>query len=391
MKFSRILPAAAAVMLLVGASSATRLHAQDTPVITVRKGDQVALSVSAIGGSDGAALGQVLQNDLSLAGWFAMVDAGRASYVVSGTAQGGSFQGTVTDRNGGIALSKTYPGGRAGAHAFADDIVNTLTGKKGIASSRVAFVGTRTGKKEIYTADYDGSNITQLTRDGVISVGPNLSPDGRRLSYTGYQSGFADIYVIDTGSGRRSRAVSSPGTNTGGAFSPDGGRMAVIISKDGNPELYVTGAEGGGARRLTRSRGAESGGSWSPDGSEIVFASDAGGAPQLFRISSGGGAPRQVPVGMGYASDPNWSPDGTKIAFTTRGSGGFEVGMHDLQTGQTRTLPTGGDAEDPVWGADSRHILYAKGGALYLLDSVSGRNLKVIDGVGRLSEPTWTR
>ncbi len=389
MKLSHLLPAAAVILL--GVVGAAPCVAQDAPVITVRKGDQIALAVGTLAGSDGVAVTPILQNDLSIAGWFGLVDAARAGYVVTGTAQGGSLQGTVADRNGGVVLSKTYAGGRAGAHAFADDIVNTLTGKKGIASSRVAFVGTRTGKKEIYLADYDGSNITQLTREGSISVGPNLSPDGRKLSYTGYQSGFADIYVIDIGSGRRVKAVSAPGTNTGGVFSSDGARMAVIISKDGNPELYITGAEGGGARRLTRSRGAEAGGSWSPDGSEIVFASDSGGAPQLYRVSSGGGAPRQISVGMGYATDPSWSPDGTKIAFTTRGSGGFEVAVHDLQSGQTRLLPSGGDAEDPVWGANSRHIIYAKGGALYLLDSINGRNLKVIDGVGRLSEPTWTR
>jgi len=384
-------PGALALAAFAIACAPFRASAQEAPVITIRKGDQIALAVGTLGGAEGNAVTAILQNDLSLAGWFAMVDAARAGYTVGGTAQGGQIQGTVTDRNGGVVLSRTYPGGRRGAHQFADDIVETVAGKKGIASSRVAFVGTRSGRKEIYIADYDGSGISQLTNDGSISVGPNLSADGSRLSYTGYKSGYADIYVIDTGSGSRNRAVKFPGTNTGGAFSPDGGRMAATVSRDGNPELYVVGTDGGGARRLTRSRGAESGGSWSPDGSEIVFSSDDGGAPQLYRISSGGGAPRRIATGLGYASDPNWSPDGTKIAFTTRGGGGFQVAVHDLQTGQTRTLPTGGSAEDPVWGANSRHLIYAQNGAVYLLDSVTGRNLKVIEGVGRISEPTWTR
>src|SRR5215468_3106589 len=66
-----------------------------------------------------------------------------------------------------------------------------------IASAKIAFVATKTGHKEIYTCNGDGSHLQQLTRDGGISVGPALSMDGRKLAYTGYQSGYADIYLID--------------------------------------------------------------------------------------------------------------------------------------------------------------------------------------------------
>ena len=78
-----------------------------------------------------------------------------------------------------------------------------------------------------------------MTHDGVISVHPSISPDGRRIAYTGYQSGYPDVYVIDLGSGARNRIVNFPGTNSGAAFSPDGGRIALTVSKDGNPELYT--------------------------------------------------------------------------------------------------------------------------------------------------------
>ena len=100
-------------------------------------------------------------------------------------------------------------------------------------------------------ADCDGSNVRQMTHDGVISVHPSISPDGRRIAYTGYQSGYADVYVIDLTSGARSRVANYPGTNSGASFSPDGDRLALTVSKDGNPELYTISAGGGGARRLT--------------------------------------------------------------------------------------------------------------------------------------------
>jgi TolB protein len=285
-------------------------------------------------------------------------------------------------------LQNSYSGSARGkVHAFADDIVETLTGNKGFASSKIAFVATQTGKKEIYTCDADGSNVVQLTRDGSISVAPNLSADGRKLAYTGYKSGYADVYEIDLGSGSRNRIIKYPGTNSGAAFSPDGGRIAVTLSKDGNPELYVTGAGGGGARRLTRTAGVESSPTWSPDGSEIIYSSDDRGGPQLFRIPAGGGSGRLISTGHGYNTEPNWSPDGKKVAFNTR-SGGFQVAILDLGSGSVRTLAEG---QDPVWAADSRHVLFASGGSLIFLDTISGRRTTLVSGLGRISEPTWSR
>jgi len=322
--------------------------AEDAPTITIRKSDSIGLSIAGIGGAEGAAVQQVLAGDLALSGWFNMAAGGPAAYVVSGSAGGGSLQGEVKDRGGSVLLSKNYTGApRLRAHQFADDIVETITGHPGIATSRLAFVGTRSGKKEIYTADYDGANVQQLTNDGVISVAPAISEDASRIAYTGYQSGYADIYLVDLASGARNRIVKFPGTNSGAAFSPDGGRIACSISRDGNPELYVVGVNGSGARRLTKTRGVESSPSWSPDGREIVFSSDDGGSPRLFRIGSGGGAARVIATGYSYCTEPSWSPDGRKVAFTVR-TGGFSIAVVDLNSGATKIVASGG--EDPAWG-----------------------------------------
>jgi TolB protein len=362
--------------------------AQETPTITIRKNDAINVSVAGIGGGEGGAVGNVLKNDLTLAGAFALGEAGTASYIVSGSAAGGSLDGIVKDRSGGTVLSKKYSGGtRVVAHQFANDIVETLTGKPGIALSKIAFVSSRTGRKEIYTADYDGANVKQITNDGGISVAPAISPDATKVAYTGYQSGYADIYLIDLASGKRDRIVKFPGTNSGAAFSPDGGRIACSISKDGNPELYVVGAGGGSAKRLTRTRGVESSPSWSPDGGEIVFSSDENGSPRLFRISSGGGTAQPVSTGFGFCTEPSWSPDGNRIAFTVR-QGGFSVAIADLRGGAPRILTAG---EDAVWGPDSRHLIFSTGSSLVLLDAQNGRTFPIVSGLGKISEPSWSR
>lgn len=369
-------------LVLLFLAAAPLAPAQEVPTITVSKSDKLNIAIGALPPE----VSKTLQNDLAMSGYFKITPAASAAFVVSGS---GGLNGKVEERGGKLVLSKSFGGSpRAQAHAFADEIVETLTGNRGIASTKIAFVATKTGRKEIYTCDADGANIVQLTRDNNISVAPSLSPDGRSLVYTGYKSGYADVYEIDLGSGARNRIIKFPGTNSGAAYSPDGGRLAVTLSKDGNPELYVTGAGGGGARRLTRTAGVESSPTWSPDGGEIIYSSDDRGTPQLYRISAGGGGGQPISTGHGYNTEPSWSPDGKKIAFNVRGGGSFSVAILDLGTGQTRTV---GEGQDPAWGADSRHLIFASGGSLVMLDAQTGQRNTIVSGLGKISEPTWSR
>jgi TolB protein len=369
-----------AALLLLSALA----FAEDEPRIKIVKSSKLNIAITGLSGADL----DTLRRDLVNSGYFSVTGTDEAQYTAKGSG-GGSMQGVLTERGGKTALSKNYGvSGPSAIHRFTDDIVETLTGARGIASTKIAFVGTRTGRKEIYTCDADGSNLVQLTHDGTISVSPALSPDGQSLLYTGYQSGYADVYRIQLASGARSRIMKFPGTNSGAKFSPDGGRIAVTLSKDGNPELYVTDSGGGSPRRLTRTPGVESGPTWSPDGAEIIYSCDDGGSPMLYRISASGGSPARLATGFSYNTEPDWSPDGKKVAFNTRSGGSFTVAILDLGSGAVRTV---GEGQDPVWGADSRHLLFASGGSLVLLDGQSGARISLVHGAGKVSEPAWSR
>lgn len=376
-----------AAALLLCLTTCFSIAAEDVPTITVSKGDQINLAITPLTGGDGASATAIVEKDLTLSGLFKLGSA-NASYSAKGNSGGGSLQGQVLDHNGGTVLSKTYSGPASRtAHEFANDIIETLTGNKGLAGSKIAFIATRTGHKEVYVADYDGGHVRQLTHDNTISVHPSLSPNGDRIAYTGYQSGYADVYVINLVSGARNKIVNFPGTNSGAAFSPDGSRLALTISKDGNPELYVVSASGGGARRLTHTRGVESGPTWSPNGGEIIYSFSETGGAQLYRIASSGGQGQRLPTGYGNCTEPSWSPDGKKIAFNVR-SGDFQIAVMDLNGGGARIVGAG---ENPVWGPDSRHLIFSEGGALYMVDTVSARKNKILDGLGKITEPSWSR
>jgi len=163
------------------------------PVITVRKGVSIVVDVKEITGASGSTVANILKNDVQLSGALALGDANSSTVTVTGIASTGAFSGKVIDKSGSTILQKAYPGEASHAvHEFADSLVETLTGQKGIASSKIGFVADRAGHKEIYTCDYDGKNVLQLTHDNAISVSPALSPDGKKLAYTteDSQSGY---------------------------------------------------------------------------------------------------------------------------------------------------------------------------------------------------------
>ena len=57
-------------------------------------------------------------------------------------------------------------------HRFADKIVLQLTGKRGIAETKVAFLSQIEGSKEIYTIDFDGHGLRKITDENSIILTP---------------------------------------------------------------------------------------------------------------------------------------------------------------------------------------------------------------------------
>jgi TolB protein len=375
--------------LAIFTSSSHRVRAADAPVITVSKSDVISIAIQPVSGADGAEVSHILQADLAASGYFTITSPGSAGLIAGGQSSGNQLDGKVNDHSGRAAVAGTYNGNAAAkAHAFANDIIQTLTGNKGFAGTRIAFIGTRSGHKEVYTADCGGTGISQLTHDGNISVSPSLSPDGHLLAYTSYKSGYADIWLINLNTGSRDRIIKYPGTNSGAAFSPSGDRIACTLSKDGNPELYVCSLSGG-AHRLTHTPGVESSPTWSPDGGEIIYSYDDHGGPQLYRISASGGSGEHLSAGFGYCTEPNWAPDGAHLAFNVREGGSFSVAVMDLRGGGSAHIVASG--ERPVWGPDSRHLIYSDGGVIYMLDTQNGKKKAVITSAGSATEPAWAR
>ncbi|MEY4386719.1 MAG: hypothetical protein RLY20_2002 [Verrucomicrobiota bacterium] len=350
---------------------------------------------------------EVLNFDLYVMG-FINVPADQAQFLISGS-NNGSVQGTVTDRavasvstgagnvnrvTGYTRLNKAYTGGslRRQAHAFADDIVLTLTGTKGIAQTKIAFKSAAAGSGEIYVSDFDGHNAQAVTHDGAIVAAPTWVPGRLALYYTSYRLGSPNIFHHDLSSGSRNAFARYPGMSTSAAVSPDGSRVAMILDKSGNPELWVCNADGSGLKQLTRTPEDESSPCWSPDGKWICYAGKQGGVRGLYKVSASGGAAQRIYTrGAPNPSEPDWSPDGKWIVFTSQ-TGGFQIHVVPAEGGTSTLLV---DGEDPSWAPNSRTVVFAKrsGGSrrLSLLDVPTKQVKDAARISGSNSQPSWAK
>ncbi|MFZ5495291.1 MAG: biopolymer transporter Tol [Verrucomicrobiota bacterium] len=290
---------------------------------------------------------------------------------------------TVTIARGGSPVHTQTVSGTSLRNALlraADVAVHRTSGLRGWFAGKLAFVGERTGKTEIYTSDLFFGELVKWTSDGKQIMGPRWSPDGAKIVYTSYRTSFPDIYQIEFATRRISLLASFKGTNSGGRFSPDGTRLAMVLSGEGNPEVYVGNANARQLRRLTTNQSVEASPTFSPDGSRVLYVSDSAGGPQLYTIPVNGGSPNRLATNISkYCAEPDWSAaDPSKIVFTAGVGRGYQSAVFDMKSGTSKIVtkaPT--DAIEPVWLADGRHIICtyraANSKVLYIVDTESGK------------------
>jgi len=295
----------------------------------------------------------------------------------------------------------TEEAARVIAHKFADEIIFRLGGGiPGIAESRIFFVSDRTGHKEIWAMDYDGSNQRQLTHLASTSLSPRISPDGSRMAFSSLTKSGWEILMFSLDLNRTVNFQRFGGTNLSPAWSPDGTRLALSSSRGGNSEIYVCDANGGNLRRITTSRGPDVSPSWNrKTGAQIAFVSGSTGLPQVYTMEADG-TNQQRMTDQGYAVSPNWSPNGQFLTLAwTRKYGPGEPGssdiyLMDIASKQWVQLTHDGGRNDfPSWSPDGRHIVFQShrsGKDEIWMMLADGTKLHQVTFTGSNTQPNWS-
>src|SRR5262245_23184696 len=233
--------------------------------------------------------------------------------------------------------------------------------------SRIAFLSSRSGKKNVWLIRPDGGEAQQLT-DVKSEVGTfKWSPDGTWIAYTAIDPPTSEeekgakakndarvvdeniklirLYVIPTEKSARVKAAARPltkgnlsvggeGTRAGRAafdWSPDGKTIVIAHTRTPRPDdwptadLSLVDVSSGSLRPLAHTQAAEFAPLYSPDGRWIAFvASDDpptwAGTGRVQVVAASGGSPRPLADTFDsfgrYSELVGWSADGKKIYCT---------------------------------------------------------------------------
>jgi TolB protein len=256
------------------------------------------------------------------------------------------------------------------AHRFADEIIARLGGGlNGIAETKIYFVSSRSGSKEIWAMDYDGQNQHQVTHLGSISLSPRISPDNSRLAFAslGNEGWSVRMYSLDLGRLVAFPAGAQGGSNQSPAWSADGAKIAFSSSRSGDPEIWACDAGGGNLRKVTSFKGPDVAPTWNPrTNAQIAWVSGRTGLPQIYIMDQDGGNIQRLTDG-GYAISPSWSPNGQLLTFSWNrkygpgAPGGQDIYVMDIASLRWIQLTHDAGSNDfPSWSPDGRHIVFER-------------------------------
>jgi TolB protein len=284
---------------------------------------------------------------------------------------------------------------RLGVHATADQIEEWVTGQRGIAATRVAFV--RDGR--VWVVDSDGANARAVMPRG---LSPSWHPSGRYLAYHVIDDDRIRLSVTDLVTGSQRSLTNLAGTlDMTPAVSPDG--RSVVFSRSveataSQSDLFVMPFDGGPATRITVARGSINlAPSWSPDSRRITYESDRSGRKEIY-ISDADGTNVSLLTADAYGeknrrADPSWSPDGRLVAFSSEVGGRRQILTINLRDRSIAQVTSEGNNHTPAWAPDGRHLVFTstRGGTeqVWVADIETGRTRQLTRGAGARF-PTWS-
>lgn len=289
-------------------------------------------------------------------------------------------------------------GARRLAREFAADILRQF-GVQSLFGSRIFFVSNRTGEKQIWVMDYDGSNQRPFARYPELCTMPAVSADGTKIAFTRFTASGPQLVIHSTETGRRLPFFNPPGSlNATLSFSPDGSQVVFSSKVGGFAQIHIANADGSGLRRLSTTRAIEMEPKINPKtGADIVFVSGRGGLPQIYRMNIDGADVVRLTSGEGEAGNPSWHPDGKHIAFKwTRGyePGNWNIFVMDVATREYVQLTHGrGRNENPTWAPDGRHIVFAsnRSGTMQIYTMLAdGTGVRQLTFSGANEMPVWS-
>jgi TolB protein len=327
-------------------------------------------------------IGKVInEDDISLKASYEIYDVNKKSKIRSSTVYG-------------------IPGKlRQLAHYISDGIYESVTGMKGISTTKILYVNeVRDGLQInyiLYVADADGSNEAVLLKSNEPIISPAWSPDSKKIAYVSFETGMAKVFIQDIGTGKRELVLINDNQVSSPAWSPDGKLLSLTLYQDGNAEIYILNLANKNLTRLTKHYSIDTESSWSTKGTKILFTSGRSGSPQLYEIdlTKLNAKPSRLTFEGNYNAKGSYLPNDEGIIFVHRSKDQFQIALKYLNENFIRPLTESKMDESPSVSPNGNVIVYAitdnKSGMIAGV-TLSGATFVLPATNGKVREPAWS-
>jgi Tol biopolymer transport system component len=179
----------------------------------------------------------------------------------------------------------------------------------------IVLSSSRSGNRNLWTADADGANLRPLTSDAAIDERPSCSTDGHQVAFVSDRGGEHGIWVANRDGTAPRRLARTPVLDML-TWSPDGQQIAYAVPGGYAPELSIVGVNDGAVHKLATPNGGHSP-SWSPVADVIAYLEPRGPGRTHLKFVSSRGQVLYSRLADGPALTNgflSWAPDGKRLA-----------------------------------------------------------------------------
>jgi Tol biopolymer transport system component/DNA-binding winged helix-turn-helix (wHTH) protein len=267
--------------------------------------------------------------------------------------------------------------------------------------SKILFESARDGNREIYVMDTDGGNQIRLTRHNAMDSTATWSPDGSLIAFASnrdtappYNPYNMDIYLMNADGSNVRRIVEDLEYDVGPQWSPDGRKILFMSGRNGNFDVFVTNPDGTVQRNLTADHDKADGAPvWSLDGHNIAFSRKIEGKDQIFVMDSGGANLKRVTYNSANNGSAGWSPDNSKLIYQSDQDGNWEIYTISVDGELAQLTDDAADDHSPDWSPDGNRIAFSSNRngkqQIYVMNADGSSLAQITNSQAEDTEPAW--